>query len=543
MTGREEHADPLARLRARLHGNGLAALLADDPATLALVSSDLVFQGPERPLAVLRPVTVADVQALALICAELGLSVEVRGAGLSYSAGYLTQKPDSVVFDMTALRGIHAHAGSDHVVCVEAGVTWQALDDWLSPTGKRPSPHAPISGSRSTIAASIRQGMPGDMSGVLALEIVTAEGRLLRTGALATDVDFSPLWRGQGPDLTGLFVGDCGAFGILTRAWIRLQRVPEHRAFFSCALPQPEHFRSLLLGIAAPPGAMRAYCFDPSRGKSLRAQPWRERTQVAMRVLAGQRGVGARLRGLSDLALTALSLGSGDPGDCWAAHFCFEADSPGLVNALLGRARSFSRAQGWAPLATTVAEALATRPYSVRGVLGPRYERWAPVSAVFDLSRAEGVLREVAAKLHDCCGAADVPGLRGSFLALSTGGDHLVLEPMFLWPSALYPLHREIVPRAEVEACADADRRDRAVQSLRSELARDMDQRGGQHVQLGRFYDYAGRVDPAQLALLETLKGYLDPGGRIAGGTLGIGAAGLSQRRQAGDGAAPSRSG
>jgi D-lactate dehydrogenase (cytochrome) len=512
----------LDRLRGLLEEYDLAERLVVDPDTLTLFSSDLVLPGAYRPFAALRPTSVEEVQTLALVCRRLELSVEIRGAGLSYSGGYLAQGPDSVVLDLSVLRSISAHVGSSNVVCVEAGVTWQALDESLAGSGMRPCLQAPISGSRSTIAASIRQGMPSDMTGVCALEIVTAEGELLRTGALATDMNFSPLWRGQGPDLTGLFIGDCGAFGILTRAWIKLEKIPRHRAFFACALPRPEDFREFVVELAAPPGTLRAYCFDPGRGRSLRSQPWRESMSVALRILAGQRGFRSRLRGVSDLVLTALSRGAGDPGDSWTVHVCFESDSPELVFELLGRASRFARGQGWAALTTTVAEAMATRPYSVRGVLGQHYERWAPVSAVFDLSRADGVLSRAAEALEDSCRSSDVPGLQGSFLALSTGGDHLVVEPMFLWPSALYPLHKEVVPKAEVDPCDDAARRDSAVQTLRAELAKELDQLGGQHVQLGRFYEYAGRLATPQLALLEALKEHLDPGERIAKGTLGI---------------------
>ena len=53
---------------------------------------------------------------------------------------------------------------------------------------------------------------------------------LARTGALAQPGG-EGFWRHHGPDLTGLFLGDCGAFGIKTELALRL--VPERPAAFA----------------------------------------------------------------------------------------------------------------------------------------------------------------------------------------------------------------------------------------------------------------------------------------------------------------------
>ncbi|MHA7815584.1 MAG: FAD-binding oxidoreductase [Pseudohaliea sp.] len=523
-------ADRLPSLRRRLAEAGLEDRLVLDGETLALFASDLVFPGQRRPLAVLRPRSVEDVAALLECSTPLGLNVEVRGGGLSYSGGYLPQDDHSVVLDMSGLGGITWHPGSDNVVCVEAGVTWLALDDWLAGTGRRPALQAPISGSLSTIAGSIRQGMPTDMSAVKAVEIVTPRGQWLRTGALATDSRFSPLWRGQGPDLTGLFLGDCGAFGVLTRAWISLEAEPEQRRYFSCALPSPEAFPALLAAVGAPPGNMKAYCLDAGRRRALRAQPPREQFSVALRLLAGQRGVLPRLSSAVDLLRTLRGGTAAAPSATWAAHVCLEGHDRATVEALLQRAWRYARRAQLVPLETTVAKAMTTRPYSVRGVLGPDYERWAPVSAVFDLSRLDSVIERVTATLDELCRAGGDDGVQHSMLMMGTGGDHIVLEPMLLWPSALYPLHRKLVPRAKDVPLLTAPERDARVRDMRQQLASLLDALGGQHVQLGRFYDYRSRLSGPQLALLEALKLQLDPEGRLARGMLGLGGPALPGR-------------
>ncbi len=511
------------QLQEVLAKHGLADRLQVSAAALEVLATDLVIRAPYAPCGCLRPESASDLPLLLRACEEVGAHVEVRGAGLSYSAGYLAQTPTTVVMDMSALCAIAFHPGSRRVVCVESGVTWQALDAWLAGTGLRPALPAPISGSVSTIGASIRQGMPVDMSGVLGMEVVTPRGEVLRTGALATDEAFSPLWRGQGPDLTGLFIGDCGAFGVLTRVWLRLEPEPAERGFFSCALPAADDFPRLLNALDVPGAELKAYCFDPARTRSLRTQPRAEQVALAWRVLRAGRGLAPRLRSLSDLLHTARGTARGDAGNSWGAHLVVEAGSAATVQEVLQRARRFARERGGRLLATTVAEAMATRPYSVRGALGPAYERWAPVSAVFDRSRIEGVLPRIERALDDARAAGTVPGLQTSLLMLGLGPDHLVVEPMLLWPSGLYPLHRELLPGATPSTQEDTAQRDDAAMMLRRHLAGLLDTLGGQHVQLGRFYPYRERLQPATRNVVDALKRTLDPDSRIASGTLGFG--------------------
>ena len=53
---------------------------------------------------------------------------------------------------------------------------------------------------------------------MLGLEVVTGTGELLVTGSAAAASAASPFFRNYGPDLTGHFLGDSGAFGIKVEA-------------------------------------------------------------------------------------------------------------------------------------------------------------------------------------------------------------------------------------------------------------------------------------------------------------------------------------
>lgn len=66
---------------------------------------------------------------------------------------------------------------------------------------------------------------------VLGLEVVLGDGRVLRTGSWATS-GTAPFYRYNGPDLTGLFLCDSGAFGIKTK--VHLQLEPWPKMSFGC---------------------------------------------------------------------------------------------------------------------------------------------------------------------------------------------------------------------------------------------------------------------------------------------------------------------
>ena len=95
---------------------------------------------------------------------------------------------------------------------VESGCTWQSVEETLEGTGLKPVQRGPISGAISTVGGAASQNIPGSMEGILGLEVMTADGDLIRTGSLGAH-DGNAFYRNYGPDLTGLFLGDNGTLG------------------------------------------------------------------------------------------------------------------------------------------------------------------------------------------------------------------------------------------------------------------------------------------------------------------------------------------
>ena len=190
---------------------------------LTLYQSDIYYTSPHPPLAKARPRNIREVQDLVTAARGMGLSLATRGAGLSYSAGYIPFDARTIVVDMTGMDRIVEINAQDMYVRLDPGVTWAVLREALRPLGLTTPFWGTFSGLYATIGASLSQGAKfyGSASrgmsaeSVLGLTLVTGTGEVLVTGSSASIENASPFFRNYGPDLTvGLFLGDSGAFGI-----------------------------------------------------------------------------------------------------------------------------------------------------------------------------------------------------------------------------------------------------------------------------------------------------------------------------------------
>ena len=214
---------------------------------------------------------MAEVQALVRAARTLGLSLAARGAGLSYSAGYLPGDARTVVVDMTAMNGILGINQEDRFVTVEPGVTWAALHEALSPLGLTTPFWGTFSGRHATVGASLSQGAKFYGSGyrgtsaesVLGLTVVTGAGDVLVTGSAATAQAPSPFFRNYGPDLTGPLLGDCGAFGIKVAATLVLVPSAGAVAMASCSFDDPAALLRAMGRIGAEMLATECLAMDP----------------------------------------------------------------------------------------------------------------------------------------------------------------------------------------------------------------------------------------------------------------------------------------
>jgi len=206
---------------------------------LSLSKSDLDLHGQSEtyfphcpPDAVAYPSSTEEVAEIVKICARHVCPVIGWGTGTSLE-GQSQAFQGGVSVDFANMNNVLEIAQSDMYVRVQPGITRETLNEELRATGLffpvDPGANASIGGMAATRASgttTVRYGTMRD--NVMALEVVTADGRIIRTGTRARKSS-------AGYDLTGLFVGSEGTLGLITELTLRLHGQPEAVSSAVCA--------------------------------------------------------------------------------------------------------------------------------------------------------------------------------------------------------------------------------------------------------------------------------------------------------------------
>jgi len=180
---------------------------------------------PGVPLAVLLADTVKDVSVALTWASEHGIPVVPRGSGTGLSGG-ATATDGCLILSTARMTAIREVSAEDQLAVVEAGVITADVDRAAREVGLMYAPDpssfeiSTIGGNIATNAGGLRcvkYGVTGDS--VLGLEVVLADGRIIRTGRRTV--------KGvAGYDLTSLFVGSEGTLGVITSATLKLRPRP-----------------------------------------------------------------------------------------------------------------------------------------------------------------------------------------------------------------------------------------------------------------------------------------------------------------------------
>ncbi|WP_317928566.1 FAD-binding oxidoreductase [Halioxenophilus sp. WMMB6] len=487
-----------------------------------------VYRSLEQPLAVVRPTSVEQLQQLAKLTADEGVALTVRGGGASYTDGYIPNQKGLLLIDLSGLDKIVEINEQDGYVTVEAGVTWATLKETLAQRGYRTPFWGPFSGLKATVGGSMSQNSISHGSGAygisaqsaLAMDVVLADGSLLQTGSAAAGS--TPFARHYGPDLTGLFTGDCGALAIKARITLALIRIrPSHRTI-SFAFPDFTSMHESMRRIAQERLEDTHFALDGalSQGQIARQENAGQIFKIAFSILANSPSL---FDGFKQLIKSALSARKALSSSAYMTHYIVEGVHDAEAKSRLHRLRELNQDLG--------REIPATVPATVRGMpfapffntLGPAGERWVPLHGILPHSKVNA-FHDALTEFYKVR-ASDMERLGvwqgGMFGAVGSSG--FLYEIALYWPDEITVYHQQVIPKDYLDKLPKYEANEEArnyVEQLKKDLIALFVEHGAINFQLGRAYPYGSRISPEALKLITSIKNSVDPTGRIAPGAL-----------------------
>ena len=175
------------------------------------------------PILVVRPACAEEVSKILRYANEKNIPVHVRGAGTSL-VGVARPKTNAILIDLKRMSNIKVYPDRGYFEAGPGARLWKVREELAKYNSILPAfPGSErvatlggvISSNTSAHAVDAALGKPGDF--VLGLEIVLPTGEIIETGTESTR-------RPAGIELTKLFIGGEGLFGIITK--IRMRLVP-----------------------------------------------------------------------------------------------------------------------------------------------------------------------------------------------------------------------------------------------------------------------------------------------------------------------------
>lgn len=512
--------DTLKQLANRHHNLDLRT------ADIDLFKTDIYYVADSLPLAIVAPRSAQDIAALVGSAQELDLTLAIRGAGLSYSAGYIPTNGRTVILDLTAMNQILEISPVDRYVTVEPGVTWSQLHEALAPHRLTSPFWGTFSGRHATIGGTVAQG--GKLFGsasrgssaesVIGLEVVTGAGEIITTGSAAGTLAPSPFFRNYGPDLTGIFLGDCGAFGVKTKITLQLVPAPAELGYCAFSFDDPAAQLGAMAQIGSELLASECLGMDPFTARSRMASEGLTRDVATLfDVLKGSGSLYAGLRSVASIALHGRRFANRIG---YVMNCVTEGRDAREARGKLRRVQEIATRAGGRALPASIPRVMRAMPFPpMNGMLTPSAKRMNWLHTVVPNSRGGACFGATEAVFARHASAMKENGIDRGYLLSTHGPSGVGIETLIRWSDASYPIHTHFLAteeRAKLRQRAANPPAAAAVKALSKDIVSAWSELGGVHLQIGRKYPYLRTRQPATAALLRDLKQRFDPKGVLS---------------------------
>jgi FAD/FMN-containing dehydrogenase len=502
------------------------------PEDLEFYSTDIYHQR-EIAEVVIRPGTIEEVSQATALCTENDRAVVPRGGGLSYTGGYLPVRPNTVIFDLSRFNKILEINDTDMYVTVECGVTWDQLYHALKEKGVRTPYFGTASGFSSTVGGAMSQnsshfgsvqfGLSADSC--LGLEVVLADGSIVKTGSGSQIYRPSPFFRNFGPDLTGLFLGDTGALGFKINITMKLIPFPPAQAYGSYAFDSYEPLMRAMAAVSRAGLAAECGGWDP-----MMVANYIERQPDLMEDLKYLKGVmktgSSLLGGLKDAARIAIAGRRAFKDVAFMMQVTIDDFSQAGAAEKLKAVEKIAADEGGRSVEPSFPRAHRAVPFMYpNSVIAATGKRWVPTHGLTPHSRALEVAGAMMKFFDSKADIMEKYEIEWCLIMSEIHNNSTLIEPMFYWPDARNAFHERWMQEGYKASLKVFPRRpevEEAMKDIRNGLTDLFMRHGCSHFQIGKIYRYKEGREPNTFALLDAIKSVVDPKRLMNPSSLGL---------------------
>jgi len=409
------------------------------------------------------------------------------------------------------------------------------LHDQLTQKNLRTPFFGPFSGLVATVGGAVSQHAVSHGSGaygvsaqsVLSLDVVLASGEILRTGSGAIkspDAKIRRFFRYSGPDLTGLFTGDCGALGVKATITLPLLCNPAVTETIAFSFPDFGAMHSAMAGIARLGLDDENFGLDAAlqQGQIARNEAVAVRAKIAWNVL---RTSPSLLKGIRSLTRMALAGDSHLRGPGFSLNYIVKGSDSGSAKSKISAIRDIALQTG-GEVPNSMPAVVAMMPFApLYNVLGPAGERWVPVHGILQHSDVAEFHDRFHALLKSYEDRIELTGVFIGAMFQTIGPSAFLYGIAFYWPDERTAYHETTLDQEFLGALPKYPPNPIGrglVDELKNAAIQLFGEFGAVHFQIGKAYPHSENRDSLEMSLLRSIKRALDPDKLMNPGALGL---------------------